>query len=68
MGEILGEATDIPKSDFKVLFKDNSHIDLSTPKFSDNFLEAVHPILGKCKIELRAIRQLTKHSPENKEE
>ncbi len=56
-----------PKPDFNAILHHNGQIQLSNPEFLDGFVAAEHPILGKCKIDIKALSQLRKHSSEKSE-
>ncbi|MFK7908999.1 MAG: hypothetical protein AB8F34_00195 [Akkermansiaceae bacterium] len=63
----FSQAEDLPDfedGDFDAIFESSGQIQLSNPKFTDGFVEATHPILGKLNVDIKAISQLKKHSAE----
>lgn len=52
-----------PENTFAASFQAGGTIQLAEPKFAQGFVTANHPVLGQCKIDLRAIKQIKKLAP-----
>jgi hypothetical protein len=59
-----GNPPHFPESNFVAALLQNGQIKLSNLELIDGHLEAVHPILGKCKIDIEALLSLNKQADE----
>lgn len=62
------ESPKLPASDFTAMIQSNGQLQISEPKFLAGFVEAIHPVLGKCRINVKVLNQLKKNLSEKKDQ